>query len=297
MAEGHKSGFVNIVGLPNVGKSTLMNALTGERLSIITPKAQTTRHRITGIVNDENYQVVFSDTPGYINQPAYKLQNSMNDFVDEALEDADVILFVTDKNQKEEEQAHLIELLSKTKAASLVLINKMDLCQQGEVEKLTAYWKEKLPKSEILAISAASGINSKKVIKKIVELLPEHPAYYDKDQLTDRNVRFFVAEIVREKIFLNYSAEIPYSCQVEVDTYEESEKIDKIRCVIYVERESQKMILIGKKGESLKTIGIEARAEIEKFLGKHVHLELFVKVKDKWRNDPISLKHFGYDNK
>jgi GTP-binding protein Era len=173
----------------------------------------------------------------------------------------------------------------------------MDLCQQGEVEKLIAFWKEKLPKSEVLAISASSGINSKKVIKKIVELLPVHPAYYDKDQLTDRNVRFFVSEMVREKIFLNYIAEIPYSCQVEVDTYEESEKIDKIRCVIYVERESQKMILIGKKGESLKTVGIEARAEIEKFLGKHVHLELFVKVKDKWRNDPISLKHFGYDNK
>jgi GTP-binding protein Era len=295
--EGHRSGFVNIVGLPNVGKSTLMNALTGERLSIITPKAQTTRHRIMGIVNDENYQVVFSDTPGYINQPAYKLQTNMNDFVDEALEDADVILFVTDKNQKEEEQAHLVELLLNTKAASLVLINKMDLCQQGEVEKLIAFWKEKLPKSEVLAISASSGINSKKVIKKIVELLPVHPAYYDKDQLTDRNVRFFVSEMVREKIFLNYIAEIPYSCQVEVDTYEESEKIDKIRCVIYVERESQKMILIGKKGESLKTVGIEARAEIEKFLGKHVHLELFVKVKDKWRNDPISLKHFGYDNK
>jgi GTP-binding protein Era len=295
--EGHKSGFVNIVGLPNVGKSTLMNALIGERLSIVTPKAQTTRHRIMGIVNDEKHQIVFSDTPGYINQPAYKLQNSMNDFVDEALEDADVILFVTDKNQKEEEQIHLVELLLKTKAASLVLINKMDLCQQGEVEKLTAYWKEKLPKSEVLAISAASGINSKKVIKKIAELLPVHPAYYDKDQLTDRNVRFFVSEMVREKIFLNYIAEIPYSCQVEVDTYEESEKIDKIRCVIYVERESQKMILIGKKGESLKAVGIAARAEIEKFLGKQVHLELFVKVKDKWRNDPISLKHFGYDNK
>ena len=183
------------------------------------------------MVNDEKYQLVFSDTPGYINQPAYKLQSNMNDFVDEALEDADVILFVTDKNQKEEEQAHLIELLSKTKAASLVLINKMDLCQQGEVEKLIAYWKGKLPKSEVLAISAASGINSKKVIKKIVELLPVHPAFYDKDQLTDRNVRFFVSEMVREKIFLNYIAEIPYSCQVEVDTYEESEKIDKIRCI------------------------------------------------------------------
>ena len=295
--EEHKAGFVNIVGLPNVGKSTLMNALTGERLSIITPKAQTTRHRIMGIVNEEAYQIVFSDTPGYINQPAYKLQNNMNDFVDEALEDADVILFVTDKNQKEEDQTHIMELMTNTKAATLVLINKMDLCQQGEVEKLMAFWKEKLPKSEVLAISAASGINSKKVIKKIVEKLRAHPAYYEKDQLTDRNVRFFVAEMVREKIFLNYNAEIPYSCQVEVDTYQEGDKIDKIRCVIYVEREGQKIILIGRKGEALKTIGIEARQEIEKFLGKQVHLELFVKVKDKWRNDPISLKHFGYDNK
>ena len=291
-----KSGFVNIFGKPNAGKSTLLNSLMGEKLAIVSHKVQTTRHRIMGIVNDENYQVVFSDTPGYINQPAYKLQNNMNNFVDEALDDADVILFVTDKNQKEEEQTHLIELLKKTKAASVVLINKMDLCQQGEVEKLMAYWKEKLPKAEVLAISAASGINSKKVIKKIVELLPAHPAYYDKEQLTDRNVRFFVAEMVREKIFLNYTAEIPYSCQVEVDTYIESEKIDRIRCVIYVERESQKMILIGRKGESLKAIGIDARQEIEKFLGKQVHLELFVKVKDKWRNDPISLKHFGYDN-
>ena len=295
--EEHKAGFVNIVGLPNVGKSTLMNALTGERLSIITPKAQTTRHRIMGIVNEEAYQIVFSDTPGYINQPAYKLQNNMNDFVDEALEDADVILFVTDKNQKEVDQTHIIELMTNTKAATLVLINKMDLCQQGEVEKLMAFWKEKLPKSEVLAISAASGINSKKVIKKIVEKLPSHPAYYEKDQLTDRNVRFFVAEMVREKIFLHYTHEIPYSCQVEVDTYQEGEKIDRIRCVIYVEREGQKIILIGRNGEALKTIGIEARQEIEKFLGKQVHLELFVKVKDKWRNDPISLKHFGYDNK
>ena len=293
----HKSGFVNIVGLPNVGKSTLMNALTGERLSIITPKAQTTRHRIMGIVNNDDYQVVFSDTPGYINQPAYKLQTNMNDFVDEALEDADVVLFVTDKNQKEEEQLHLVELMTKTKAKTLVLINKMDLCQPGEVEKMVAYWNEKLPKAEVLPISASSGINAKKVIKKIVDLLPAHPAYYDKDQLTDRNVRFFVAEMVREKIFLHYTHEIPYSCQVEVDTYQEGEKIDRIRCVIYVERESQKIILIGRKGESLKTIGMEARKDIEKFLGKQVHLELFVKIKDKWRNDPISLKHFGYDNK
>src|ERR1019366_2367086 len=185
----HKSGFVNIIGLPNVGKSTLTNALVGEKLSIISPKAQTTRHRILGMVNEEDYQVIFSDTPGYINQPAYKLQTSMNDFVEEALEDADVIMFVTDKYQKDEEQQHLIELVSKSKVPSLVLINKMDLCQQGEVERLVKIWKEKLPKSEVLAISAASGINSKKLIKKIVDLLPECPPYYDKDQLSDRNTR------------------------------------------------------------------------------------------------------------
>lgn len=293
----HKAGFVNIVGLPNVGKSTLMNALLGEKLSIISPKAQTTRHRIHGIVNDENYQVVFSDTPGFINQPAYKLQNSMNDSVAEALEDADVLLFVTDKYQKDEEQKHLIELIAQSKAPSIVIINKLDLYQKEELEALIKAWKEKLPKSEVLAVSASSGINSKKVIRKIVELLPESPAYYDKDQVSDRSMRFFVAEMVREKIFLNYSAEIPYSCQVEVDTYKESETIDRIKCVIYVERESQKAILIGKKGEALKKVGVEARKEIEKFVGKQVHLELLVKVKDKWRNDPLSLKHFGYGNR
>ena len=290
----HKAGYVNIIGLPNVGKSTLTNALVGEKLSIISPKAQTTRHRILGMVNEEDYQVIFSDTPGYINQPAYKLQNSMNNFVEEALEDADVIMQVTDKYQKDEEQVHLIELVSKAKVPSLVLINKMDLCQQGEVEALVAAWKEKLPKSEVLAISAASGINSKKLIRKIVELLPEHPPYYEKDQLSDRNTRFFVSEAVREKIFLNYSAEIPYSCQVEVETYVEGEKLDKIRCIIFVERESQKGILIGNKGEALKKVGIEARKDIEKFIGKQVHLELFIKVKSKWRNDPASLKNFGY---
>ena len=289
----HKAGFVNIIGLPNVGKSTLMNELVGERMSIISPKAQTTRHRILGTVNTDDYQIVFSDTPGYINQPAYKLQNAMNSFVANAFEDADVLIFVTDKFQKEEEQHHLIELIQSTKTPTFVLVNKIDLYQKEETETLVNYWKEKL-NCEVIPITASSGINAKKVIKKIVELLPESPAYFDKSEFTDRNVRFFVSEIIREKIFLNYTKEIPYSCEVVVDTYKEEEKLDRIRCVIFVERESQKAIIIGNKGEALKKVGTEARKNIEELVGKHVHLELFVKVKDKWRNDESTLKKLGY---
>ncbi len=291
----HKAGFVNIIGLPNVGKSTLMNQLVGERMSIISPKAQTTRHRILGMVNTEEYQIVFSDTPGYINQPAYKLQSNMNDFVANAFEDADVLIFVTDKFQKEEEQKHLIELIQKSNIPTFILLNKIDLYQKEELETLVAGWQKKLPACEIIPITAASGINAKKVIKKIVELLPESPPYYDKDLLTDRNTRFFVSEIVREKIFLNYTKEIPYSCEVYVENYTEDEKIDRIRCVIFVERESQKGIIIGNKGDALKKVGIEARKDIETLVGKHVHLELFVKVKDKWRDNANTLKNFGYN--
>jgi GTP-binding protein Era len=290
----HKAGFVNIIGLPNVGKSTLMNALSGEKLSIISPKSQTTRQRIIGIINEEDYQVVFSDTPGFINQPAYRLQNRMNDAVEGALDDADLILFVTDKYQKEDEQAFLIDFLKKTKIPFLILLNKMDLCEKPELDTLKARWNEILPAGEVLPISASSGINVKKIIKKIVALLPESPAYYEKDQLTDRNIRFFVAEIVREKIFLNYTHEIPYSCQVVVDWYKEDEKIDRIKCNIYVERESQKAILIGKNGEAMKKVGMEARKDIEVFLAKQVYLELQVRVKDNWRNDETYLKNFGY---
>jgi GTP-binding protein Era len=293
----HKAGFVNIIGLPNVGKSTLMNALVGEKMSIVSPKAQTTRQRLLGIVNEDDYQVVFSYTPGYINQPAYKLQASMNDSITEALEDADVLIFVTDKAQKDDDQAHLVTLVNGTKVPALVLINKVDLCQPGEVEALVEKWQQKIPRAEVLAISASSGINSQKLIRKIASMLPESPPYYEKDQLSDRNVRYFVSETVREKIFLNYSAEIPYSCQVVVDAYQETDKIDRIKCVIYVERESQKGILIGNKGEALKKVGIESRKDIEHFIGKKVHLELLVKVKEKWRNDPRSLKIFGYNNK
>lgn len=290
----HKAGFVNIIGLPNVGKSTLMNALIGERMSIISPKAQTTRHRILGMVNAEEYQIVFSDTPGYINQPAYKLQANMNHFVVGALQDADLLMFVTDKFQKEEEQVHLIELIRASKVPCLVILNKIDLYQKEELELMKKQWEQTLPNCEVVPLTASSGINAKKVIKKIVELLPESPPYYDKDQLTDRSMRFFVSEIVREKIFLNYTKEIPYACQVMVDTYEEGAKMDKIKCIIFVERDSQKPILIGNKGEMLKKTGTDARKTIEEFLDKKVYLELFVKVKDKWRNDEGALKGFGY---
>lgn len=290
----HKAGFVNIIGLPNTGKSTLLNQLLGQKLSIVTSKAQTTRERIKGIVNGEEYQIVFCDSPGYINQPAYLLQKNMNAFVDESFEDADVILFVTDKFQTAEEQQHLIDLMQKKNIPGFVVLNKMDLCQPEELKQLTEYWKKKLPQCDVIPLSAASGINSKKVLKKIVELLPESPPYFDKEIASDRQLRFFVTEIVREKIFLNYTHEIPYSCQVEIESYEEGEKLDRIRCIIYVERESQKGILIGKKGEALKKTGTEARKEIESFIGKKVHLELFIKVKDKWRNNLDSLKMFGY---
>jgi GTP-binding protein Era len=292
----HKAGFVNIIGLPNVGKSTLMNQLVGERMSIISPKAQTTRHRILGFVNGEDYQIVFSDTPGYIGQPAYKLQASMNTFVADAFTDADVILFVTDKFQSEEELKPLLENINKTEVPVIVAINKLDLYGKQELEDLVAQWKLKVPKADVITLSASSGINSKKLINKLVALLPESPPYYDKEELTDRNVRFFVAEIVREKIFLHYTHEVPYSCEVVVDTYSEEEKIDKIKCNIYVERESQKSILIGKKGASLKQVGIDARKDIEAFVSKQVYLELFVKIREKWRNNDSSLKHFGYKN-
>ncbi|MCW5907186.1 MAG: GTPase Era [Chitinophagales bacterium] len=290
----HKAGFVNIIGLPNVGKSTLMNELVGEKMSIVTPKAQTTRHRILGMVNGDDFQIVFSDTPGYINQPAYKLQHSMNEFVSGALQDADVLLFVTDKFQKEEDEEFLTRIVNSSSQPSIVVLNKIDLYNKEETEALLNKLKARFPKSEVLPLTAASGISAKKVIKKIVALLPASPAYYDKDQLTDRSLRFFVAEIVREKIFLNYTKEIPYSCQVEVEEYKEGEKLDRIKCVIYVERESQKGILIGDGGSSLKKTGTQARADIEKFIEKKVHLELVVKVKEKWRNSEHTLKNFGY---
>lgn len=290
----HKAGFVNIIGLPNVGKSTLLNALIQQRLSITSPKAQTTRHRILGMVNADDYQIVFSDTPGYINQPAYKLQKSMNEFVHEAFEDADVLMMVTDKQQKTEDQQHLIDLVNNSKTPCILVLNKIDLCQGKETDELAIKWKELIPRCEVVPLSASSGINVKKVLKKIVELLPESPAFYDKEHLTDRTLRFIVSEIVREKIFLNYKNEIPYSTQVEVETFSEEETIDRIRCNIFVERESQKAIIIGANGSALKKTGTEARLAIEDFTGKKVYLELFVKIADKWRNSDLALKKFGY---
>lgn len=277
-----------------MGKSTLMNQLVGERMSIITPKAQTTRHRILGIVNDEEHQVVFSDTPGYINKPAYTLQKNMNKAVEGAFEDADVVLLVTDKYQLEEEQQLLIKFVNGTKAAVLVLLNKVDQSNENEMSTLAQNWNKWVPAAEIIPISASKGVNTALVMKRIKELLPESPPYYDKDELTDRNMRFFVSEMVREKVFLNYQKEIPYSTQVEVESYKESETIDRIRCIIFVERDSQKNIIIGKGGEAIKKVGIEARREIEKFIGKQVHLELFVKIKDNWRNNDQHLNTFGY---
>jgi len=291
----HKAGFVNIIGLPNVGKSTLLNALVGERLSIISTKAQTTRHRILGIINGEDYQIVFSDTPGFINQPAYKLQVSMNDFVHEAFEDGDVLLLVTDKYQTEEDQTHLIQLVEKSEVPVIVLINKIDLYKQEEAQKLIEYWQTKLPNARVMPISAEVKFGIEELKTALAAAMPESPAYYEKDQLTDRNMRFLVSEMVREKIFVQYQKEIPYSCEVFVEQYKESEEIDRIRCLIYVERESQKAIIIGNKGEAIKKVGIEARKAIEAFTNKKVHLELFVKVKDKWRNDELALKNFGYN--
>lgn len=289
----HKAGFVNIIGNPNVGKSTLMNKLVGERLSIITSKAQTTRHRIHGIVNADDYQVVFSDTPGVL-QPHYKLHENMMQFVGEALRDADIILFVTDIFETSLNHPETLKRLQKTKVPVLLLLNKIDLGDQAKVESVANYWHEQLPNAEILPISALEAFNLEPIWKRVLELLPENPPYFDKEEMTDRPLRFFVSEMIREKIFLNYSKEIPYSTQVEVETYEEGERLDRIRAVIYVERKTQRGILIGHKGEKIKKVGIEARKEIEKFIGKQIHLELFVKVDENWRQNDKRLKAFGY---
>lgn len=291
----HKAGFVNIVGLPNVGKSTLMNALVGERLSIISPKAQTTRHRIIGIVNEPGYQIVFSDTPGYVNQPGYALHRTMNTYVHQSFEDADVLFLITDKYQKIDEQAFLISQLSQTKVAVVVVFNKLDLCREGELEEWQVRWKQELPMANFVPISAKDGTNIDKLIEFVVKNLPESEAYYDKDSLTDRHIRYFVSEIVREKIFLNYQKEIPYSCQVVCEEYKEADDMDRIRCTIFVERESQKNIVIGKGGSSLNKVGTEARLAIEEFVGKKVFLGLFVKVKPNWRNNDQTLRSFGFE--
>jgi len=290
----HKAGFVSLIGKPNVGKSTLMNALVGEKMSIVTPKAQTTRHRIMGIVNEEDYQIVFSDTPGVI-QPKYGLQESMMGFVKESLVDADVILFVTDINEKYDEQ-DVIERLKKSTSPIAVIINKIDKSNEEKVKEKITFWSETLNTSAIFAVSALHEHNVAAVMQFILENLPEHPPYYEKDALTDKNERFFVSEMIREKIFKLYEKEIPYSTEVIITAFKEEENITRISAEIIVERDSQKNILIGKGGEMIKKVGTYARKDIEEFLQKKVFLEMFVKVLSDWRNRKNYLKRFGYED-
>lgn len=290
----HKSGFVNIIGNPNVGKSTIMNAMVGEKLSIITKKMQTTRHRIKGIVSGDDFQIVYSDTPGIL-KPHYKLQESMMKFVDSALIDADVILFVTDVIETPGKNPDYIEKVRKSNVPVILLINKIDLSNQQDVLKLFDYWTGVFPGATVFPISAQEKFNIEPVFNRIMELLPEAPPYFDKDDLTDRNERFFFQEIVREKILLNYQKEIPYSVEVEVEEFKETDKIINIRCVIHVERDSQKGIIIGHKGEMIKRVGTDARKDAEEFFGKKIFMELFVKVAKDWREKDRALKNFGYD--
>ena len=290
----HRSGFVNIVGNPNVGKSTLMNRLVGERISIITSKAQTTRHRIMGIVNTDTMQIVYSDTPGVLH-PNYKLQESMLGFSESALGDADVLLYVTDIVEKTDKNEKFLQRVQNAECQVLLLINKIDLSNQQELEKLVLLWHELLPKAEIYPMSAQSGFNVDVVRKRIEELIPPSPPYFEKDALTDRPARFFVTEIMREKILLYYQKEIPYSVEVVVEQFTEDEKNIHIKSIIIVERESQKGIIIGHRGQALKKVGMMARKDLEKFFEKKVFLEMFVKVETDWRNRDNMLRSFGYD--
>ncbi|MFY9241672.1 MAG: GTPase Era [Polaribacter sp.] len=290
----HKAGFVNIIGNPNVGKSTLMNALVGEKLSIITPKAQTTRHRILGIVNEDNYQVVFSDTPGII-VPAYELQSSMMDFVKSAFEDADILIYMVEVGEKELKNEAFFNRIIHSEIPIILLLNKIDKSTQDEVEEKIKYWKTKVPNADVFVISALEGFNVSSVFEKIKELLPENPAFYPKDQLTDKPERFFVNEKIREKILIHYKKEIPYSVEVETEEFIEEEHIVRIRSVIMVERETQKGIIIGHKGTAIKRVGAEARKDLEKFFEKKVFIELYVKVNKNWRSDKNQLKRFGYN--
>lgn len=289
----HKAGFVNIIGNPNVGKSTLMNALVGEKLSIITSKAQTTRHRILGIVNDDDYQIIFSDTPGIL-QPAYQLQESMMDFVKSAFDDADVLIYMVEVGEKELKNEAFFKRIINSNIPVILLINKIDKSSQEEVEEKVAYWRAKVPNSFAYVISALEKFNVESVFYKIIELLPEAPPFYPKDQLTDKPERFFVNEAVREKILKHYKKEIPYSVEVETESFEEEETIIRIRSVIMVERETQKGIIIGHKGSAIKRVGAEARKDLEVFFGKKVYIELYVKVNKDWRSNNRELKRFGY---
>ncbi len=294
MGKLHKAGFVNIIGNPNVGKSTLMNAFVGEKLSIITSKAQTTRHRIFGIVNGDDFQMVISDTPGII-KPAYELQSSMMHFVRSAFEDADVLIYMVEIGEKSLKDEAFLKKIIATKIPVILLINKIDTSKQDILEEQADLWQTKIPNAEFYPISALTGFNIKNVFNRLVELLPESPPFYPKDQLTDKPERFFVNEKVREKILINYKKEIPYAVEVETEEFIEDSKIIKIRSVIMVERETQKGILIGHKGKALKRVGSEARKDLEKFFRKKIFMELYVKVNKNWRSNSKQLKRFGYD--
>lgn len=292
----HKAGFVNIIGNPNVGKSTLMNAFIGEKLSIITSKAQTTRHRILGIVNGDDFQVILSDTPGII-KPAYELQESMMDFVKSAFEDADVLLYMVEIGEKDLKDEAFFKKITNSKIPVLLLLNKIDTSDQQQLEEQVQLWSQKVPKAEIFPISALEGFNVKEVFSRILDLLPELPPFYPKDQLTDKPERFFVNETIREKILLHYKKEIPYAVEIDTEEFFEEENIIRMRSVIMVERETQKGIIIGHKGSALKRVGVEARKDLEKFFGKQIHLELYVKVNKNWRSNERQLKRFGYNQR
>lgn len=296
----HRSGFINIIGHPNVGKSTLMNALVGERMSIITNKPQTTRHRIIGILSGEDFQMVLSDTPGVVEKPAYKMHQAMNSFVQSTFEDADLMLLVTDVLEEYKAGDQLLEQLRRqTSIPMFVVLNKIDLVDEEKLEQLKTFWAEQMPHAQVITISALKKINTDLLLSTLKENLPEGPEYYPKDQLTDRPERFFVSEIIREKIMTLYHQEIPYATQVIIEEFKEDQTVGgkaiaRISATIFVERDTQKSILIGKNGVSIKKLGMEARLDMEKFLEKKVFLELFVKVKDNWRNDDFLLKQFGY---
>ena len=291
----HKAGFVNIIGNPNVGKSTLMNAFVGEKLSIITSKAQTTRHRILGIVNGDDFQAVLSDTPGII-KPAYELQESMMGFVKSALEDADVLIYMVEIGEKVLKDEDFFNKITNSKIPVLLLLNKIDNSNQEQLEEQSEYWQQKVPNAEFFPISALTGFHVKEVFKRILDLLPESPAFFSKDQLTDKPERFFVNEKIREKILMHYKKEIPYAVEVVTEEFNEDEKIIRMRSIIMVERETQKGIIIGHKGAALKRVGVEARKDLQRFFGKQVHLELYVKVNKNWRSNQNQLKRFGYKN-
>ena len=290
----HKAGFVNIIGNPNVGKSTLMNAFVGEKLSIITSKAQTTRHRILGIVNGEDFQVVLSDTPGII-KPAYELQQSMMGFVKSAFEDADVLIYMVEIGEKDLKDEAFFNKITSSKIPVLLLLNKIDKSDQEQLEEQVQTWSEKVPNAEIFPVSALEGFNVKEIFNRIIELLPESPPFYPKDQLTDKPERFFINETIREKILMHYKKEIPYAVEVDTEEFFEAETIIRIRSVIMVERETQKGIIIGHKGSALKRVGVEARKDLETFFGKQIHIELYVKVNKNWRSNQNQLKRFGYN--